>query len=76
MATPVVLTAAMRHASEFGGDGPRNLLDAIRVAADPAAVGRGAMVCANGELHHARWVTKTHATAVCTFESPGQRSHR
>lgn len=69
---PVVLTAAMRHASEFAGDGPRNLLDALRVAADPDARGRGALVCANGELHHARWVTKTHATALATFDSPGR----
>lgn len=69
---PVVLTASMRHASEFAGDGPRNLWDALRVAADPAARGRGAMVCANGELHHARWVTKTHATAIGTFDSPGR----
>lgn len=68
---PVVLTASMRHGSEFAGDGPRNLYDAIRVAADPTAVGRGALVCVNGELHHARWVTKTHATALHTFESPG-----
>lgn len=69
---PVVLTASMRHASEFAGDGPRNLLDALRVAADAASAGRGAMVCANGELHHARWVTKTHATALATFDSPGR----
>ncbi len=69
---PVVLTASMRHASEFAGDGPRNLLDALRVAADPAARGRGALVCVNGELHHARWVTKTHATALATFDSPGR----
>jgi L-asparaginase len=69
---PVVLTASMRHASEFAGDGPRNLLDAVRVAADPASRGRGALVCVNGELHHARWVTKTHATALATFESPGR----
>ncbi len=68
---PVVLTASMRHGSEFAGDGPRNLHDAVRVAADPAAVGRGALVCVNGELHHARWVTKTHATALHTFDSPG-----
>ncbi len=68
---PVVLTASMRHGSEFAGDGPRNLHDALRVAADPAAGGRGALVCVNGELHHARWVTKTHATALHTFESPG-----
>lgn len=68
---PVVLTASMRHASEFSGDGPRNLLDAVRVAGDPGARGRGALVCVNGELHHARWVTKTHATALATFDSPG-----
>jgi L-asparaginase len=68
---PVVLTASMRHASEFAGDGARNLFDALRVAADPASRGRGALVCVNGELHHARWVTKTHATALATFESPG-----
>jgi L-asparaginase len=72
VATPVVLTASMRHASEFAGDGPRNLLDALRVASHPDAVARGALVCANGELHHARWVTKTHATSVATFGSPGR----
>jgi len=68
---PVVLTASMRHGSEFAGDGPRNLHDALRVAATPSAAGRGALVCANGELHHGRWVTKTHATALATFASPG-----
>lgn len=68
----VVLTGAMRHASEFGADGPRNLVDAVAVAADPAGAGRGALVCMNGELHHARWVTKTHATALGTFASPGR----
>jgi L-asparaginase len=66
----VVFTAAMRHGGEFGGDGPRNLADALQVAADPATVARGALVCVNGELHHARWVTKTHTTALCTFASP------
>lgn len=69
---PLVFTAAMRHAGEFGGDGPRNLADAIRVAGDPQASDRGALLCVNGELHHARWVTKTHATALCTFASPGR----
>ena len=28
------------------------------------------MVCANSELHHARWVTKTDAHALDTFRSP------
>ena len=69
---PVVLTAAMRHASEFAPDGPRNLADAVAVASTPDSAGRGALVCVNGELHHARWVTKTHATGLATFESPGR----
>lgn len=68
----IVFTAAMRHGSEFGSDGPRNLDDALRVAAEPDATGRGALVCLNGELHHARWVVKTHATGICAFESPGR----
>jgi L-asparaginase len=69
---PIVFTAAMRHGSEFAPDGPRNLADALAVARDPAAVGRGVLVCLNGELHHARWVAKVHATALQAFASPGR----
>jgi L-asparaginase len=68
---PIVFTCAMRHAAEVGADGPRNLLDALRVATDPAARGIGSVVVANGEVHPARWVTKTDTTAVATFQSPG-----
>lgn len=69
---PVVFTAAMRHAGEFGGDGPRNLADSLRVAADPSARDRGVLICLNGEVHHARWATKQHTTAVASFISPGR----
>lgn len=69
---PIVFTAAMRHGSEFAPDGPRNLADALQVARTPAAAGRGTLVCLNGELHHARWVTKVHATALVAFASPGR----
>jgi L-asparaginase len=69
---PVVFTAAMRHGSEFGADGPRNLRDALTTAGSPDASGRGALVCLNGDIHHARWLVKTHATALCAFESPGR----
>lgn len=69
---PVVLTASMRNGSEPGFEGPRNLADALRVAGAPVAAGRGALVCVNGEVHHARWVVKTHATALDTFRSPGR----
>jgi len=69
---PIVFTAAMRHGSQFGADGPRNLADACAVARDRAAAGRGALVCVNGELHHARWVVKTDSTALHAFSSPGR----
>jgi len=69
---PIVFTAAMRHGSEFAPDGPRNLADALSVARTTAAAGRGTLVCLNGELHHARWVTKVHATALVAFASPGR----
>lgn len=55
---PVVLTAAQRNHGTVGNDGDRNLLDAVRVAADPAGVGHGALVVVNDEIHAARGVTK------------------
>jgi L-asparaginase len=56
---PVVVTAAQRNHATVGNDGDRNLLDSVRVAADPEAAGRGALVVVNDQIHHAREVTKT-----------------
>lgn len=67
---PVVFAVALRHLEEPGTDGPRNLLDAARVAADPAARGRGVLLVANETIHAARHVTKTHTTNPAAFESP------
>ena len=67
---PVVFTGAMRNSSLPGFDGPHNLLNAIRVAAEPRAVGRGVLVCLNDEIHSARAVTKTHTGKTSTFASP------
>ncbi|MDH5343953.1 MAG: asparaginase domain-containing protein, partial [Betaproteobacteria bacterium] len=55
---PVVFTGAQRNADEKDADGPRNLLCATMVAADPAARGRGVLVAMGSEIHAARDVTK------------------
>ncbi len=64
---PVILVGAQRPASDPDSDGPRNLLDAIRVAAAPEAVAKGAMVVMNGQINSARDVTKTNTSQVETF---------
>ncbi|MDH7485424.1 MAG: asparaginase [Anaerolineae bacterium] len=68
---PLVLTGAMRTASEPGYDGFANLAAAVRVAASDAARGLGALVVFNDTVHAARYVTKTHTQALDTFRSPG-----
>lgn len=67
---PVVVTGAMRSSNEVGADGPVNLLESIRVAADKRSRGRGTLVVFNDEIHAARFVTKTHTSNVSTFQSP------
>ena len=68
---PVVLTGSMRPATALSADGPLNLFNAVSVAADPHARGRGVIVAVNDDLHSARDVTKSSTTDVQTFVSPG-----
>ncbi|MDQ4078230.1 MAG: asparaginase, partial [Chloroflexota bacterium] len=67
----VVLTGAMRVASDPAYEGAHNLRSAIRVALDPESDGRGTMVVMNDEIHAARYVTKTMSHNPATFQSPG-----
>ena len=66
---PVVLVAAQRPWSAVSGDGPLNLYDAVRVAADPAAGGKGVVVVANQEVHAARDARRTSAYRMDGFGS-------
>jgi L-asparaginase len=69
--TPVVLTGAQRGADQTDADGPRNLRDAIRLAASERVRGHGALVVFAGEIHSGREARKAHTSAVCAFASPG-----
>ncbi len=67
---PVVVVGSMRNPSTLGYEGAANLLEGVRVAASPAARGKGALVVLNDEVNSARDVTKTDALRLQTFRSP------
>ena len=67
---PVVLTAAMRPSTALSADGPLNFYNAVAIAADKDAAGRGVLVVVNDWIHGASSLTKTSTTAVQTFLSP------
>lgn len=67
---PIVLVGAMRPSNALSADGPANLYNAVAVAGDPTARGKGVMVVMNDRVLGARDVTKTNTTGVETFQSP------
>src|SRR5262245_5344532 len=66
---PVVIVGAQRPFSTLSSDGPLNLLNAIRVAADPSSRGKGTLVVLNDEINAARDVTKTNTYRLETFQA-------
>jgi L-asparaginase len=67
---PVVMVGSMRPSTAVSADGPLNLYNAIGVAIDPNARGRGVLVVMNDWIHAAHSLTKTSTTAIQTFMSP------
>jgi len=67
---PVIFTAAMRSNEELGLDGPRNLLNAVRVAADSNSYDRGVMLAVNDEIFSVRDVYKSSTHLTNAFDAP------
>ncbi len=65
----IVFTGATRRPDDLGADGPRNLATALVAARAPALRLAGPVVCVDGDLHAARWVTQVDPTAVAGFSS-------
>ena len=67
---PVVLVGAMRPSTALSADGPINLYNAVLVAGDKEAAGKGVLVCLDDEINAARDVTKTNTSTAETFKAP------
>ncbi len=66
---PVVLVGAMRPADAVGADGMRNFANAVKVASDPAAAGRGVMLVMGDAVFAARDARKAATSAIDAFRS-------
>jgi L-asparaginase len=69
---PVVLVGSMRPATAISAEGPINLYNAVALAGNPQAKGRGPLVVLNDTIHYAREAQKTHTTGMDTFASPNR----
>ncbi|KAA0973393.1 asparaginase [Paeniglutamicibacter gangotriensis] len=68
---PVVLTGAQRPSDDLDSDGPRNLKDAILVAANDAARSKGVLISFADHIYAARATRKTNTTAPSPFQTLG-----
>ena len=68
---PVVITGSMRSRIHSSSDTDYNLETAVLAAASDELEGVGAVVVMNGEIHQAKYVSKTNTSSVASFQSPG-----
>ncbi|MFY8048765.1 MAG: asparaginase [Erythrobacter sp.] len=66
---PVVLVGAMRAADAVGADGMRNFANAVKVASDVQASGRGVMLVMGDAVLAARDARKSATSAIDAFRS-------
>ncbi|MFM7350402.1 MAG: asparaginase [Erythrobacter sp.] len=66
---PIVLVGAMRPADAVGTDGMRNFANAVKVAGDGAAAGRGVMLVMGDAVLAARDARKAATSSIDAFRS-------
>jgi L-asparaginase len=67
---PVVITGSMRAATAISADGPKNLFDAVVVAASPESKGKGPIVVFSENIYDARDIVKTNSTHMEPYTAP------
>ena len=66
---PIVFTGSMKNSSEPDWDGPKNLIDSIKVCLNDNSKGMGVLVCMHGEVNASSEVTKIFSNEFETFQS-------
>lgn len=66
---PIVVVGAMRAADAVGADGLRNFANAVKVASDPQAAGRGVMLVMGDAVLAARDARKAATSSIDAFKS-------
>jgi L-asparaginase len=67
---PVVVVGSMRPGTAVSADGPLNLLNAVRLAGNRQAAGRGVLIALNDQINGARDTSKTNTSNTGTFRAP------
>ena len=65
---PVVMVGSQRPWTAMSGDGPLNMVNAVRVAATPAAAGKGVLHAMNQNIYPVRDVSKLSAYRMHAFQ--------
>ena len=66
---PIVITGSQKSSTDSWPDGPSNLENAIRVAADESSVGKGVIIVFANRIYEGKDAKKIHTTALNAFDS-------